>query len=86
MDPETLSERYNTDPVRKRLETLGLIYGADEIKETLAVADLDGETLAFNPILVRYGDRWYIASFEGITFSMIYYEYIFYVRDVSGFG
>ena len=37
MDPETLSERYNTDPVRKRLETLGLIYGADEIKETLAV-------------------------------------------------
>ena len=44
------------------------------------------ETLAFNPILVRYGDRWYIASFEGITFSMIYYEYIFYVRDVSGFG
>ncbi len=74
MDPETLSERYNTDPVRKRLETLGLIYGADEIKETLAFADLDGETLAVNPILVRYGDRWYIASFEGITFSILAVE------------
>ena len=46
MDPETLSERYNTDPVRKRLETLGLIYGADEIKETLAVGHKKTSALA----------------------------------------
>lgn len=49
MDPETLSERYNTDPVRKRLETLGLIYGADEIKETLAVGHKKNQ---------RPGKRW----------------------------
>lgn len=71
MDPAAVSERYNTDQVRKRLETYKRIYGADEIIETLAVAELDGETLAFDPILVRYGDQWYIASLEGIAFSVL---------------
>ena len=71
MDPGSLIERYNTDSVQNRLESYKNIYGADEIMETLAVADLEGETLVFNPVLIRYGDRWYIVTLEGSAFFIL---------------
>ena len=71
IDPATIIERYNNDSVSKQLEAKRRIYGADEITETLAVADIEGETLVINPTLVRYGDKWYIASVGSIAFSIL---------------
>ncbi len=67
-------ERYNIDTIRNRLETHQRIYGADEIREVLAVAEMDGGTLVFNPVLVRYGEKWYIASVEGAAFFILSIE------------
>lgn len=71
IDPATVIERFNSDSVSEQMEMKQRIYGADEIMETFVVADLEGETLVFNPVLVRYGDKWYIATVEGIAFSML---------------
>ena len=74
IDPGTVLERYNIDTIRNRLETHQRIYGADEIREVLAVAEMDGGTLVFNPVLVRYGEKWYIASVEGAAFFILSIE------------
>ena len=71
LEPGTLIERYNTDSVRNQLDSYQRIFGADEILETLAVADLEGETLIFDPVLVRYGNKWYIATIHGAAFSVL---------------
>jgi hypothetical protein len=38
------------------------IYGADELTERLTLVDLDGQTYALGLTLLRYGDRWLVAS------------------------
>ena len=71
IDPATIIKHYDIDSVRKQLEKYKHIYGADEIKESLAIASLNGETLVFDPILARYGDKWYIVALNGIAFSIL---------------
>ena len=40
----------------------------------LAVAELDGETLICNPVLARYGNRWYMVSAGGTAFACMNIE------------
>ena len=47
------------------------MYCADEMKEMAAVADIGGELLAVLPVMARYGDKWYIASLNSSTASML---------------
>ena len=71
IDPATVIERYDEDSVRKRMDALKRIYGADELKEILVAADMYSETLVADPILARYGDRWYFVSVEGSAFFIL---------------
>ncbi len=71
VEPASVIQNYDSDNIREKLKTYQHIFGADEIMETLAVADLDWETLIFDPLLIRYGDRWYIASVEGFAFFLL---------------
>ena len=71
IDPGTVIPRYNSENVLKRMEYYKRLYGADEIRETIAVADLDGETAVIDPLLARYGDKWYIVSCTGDAFSIL---------------
>lgn len=70
-DPAPLVKNYDNVYTREKIDAMNGIYGADEIKETLVSADLDGETLVFNPIMARYGDKWYIVSLEGSAFNTL---------------
>ena len=45
--------------------------GADELTNIAAHFTIDGEEYLVAPQLVRYGDRWYIVSMEGILSAMM---------------
>ena len=55
----------------KSMEAFQKIYGADELKDVLAAADVDGEILVINPMIARYGDKWYMVSVDGTAFSFL---------------
>ena len=74
-DPASVIPRYNTEPTKELLDKYRGIYGADEIRELIGAADLGGETLLFDPILARYGDRWFIVTIQGIAFSLLGVDY-----------
>ena len=61
-----MGEKYRSETTQKLLESYKRIYGADEITDLVGVADLGDEILVCNPLLARYGDRWYIVSVSGI--------------------
>lgn len=71
IDPAKVIKNYNTDSAAKRLDAFKKIYGADELKDVLAAADVDGETLVINPMIARYGDKWYMVSVDGTAFSFL---------------
>lgn len=71
VDPVSVVPGYNNEKITETLETYRRIYGADEMKETLAVAGLDGGTLICDPLLARYGDKWYMVSVDGMAFPML---------------
>ena len=71
MDPAAImGERYQTDSIQKQLDWNKRIYGADEIRELIGTAKLGDETVICDPILARYGDRWYIVSVGGTAASI----------------
>ena len=69
--PLSVLPRYGDEWTGKQLDMYQRIYGADEILETLAVADMGDETLVCDPLLARYGDRWYLVSVSGFAFSIL---------------
>lgn len=56
-------------------------YGADEVESVVALADVGEEILFFCPTVVRYGNKWYIASVASDVHSLLsiynpYYGFI----------
>ena len=74
-DPASVIPKYDTEQTKELLGKYRDIYGAEEIRELIGTADLGGETLLFNPILARYGGRWYIVTIQGIAFSLLGADY-----------
>ena len=74
-DPASVIPKYDTEQTKELLGKYRDIYGAEEIRELIGTADLGGETLLFNPILARYGDRWFIVTVQGIAFSLLGADY-----------
>ena len=74
-DPASVIPKYNTEQTKEILDRYRGIYGAEEIRELIGAADLDGETLLFNPILARYGDRWFMVTVQGIAFFLLGVDY-----------
>ena len=52
------SSERNKKMLARRLEE----YGADEITNPVAAADVEDEKLIFAPTVLRYGSKWYIVS------------------------
>ena len=70
--PEAVAPEYATsEDIRKTLEKYRVMYGADELTNIAAHFTIDGEEYLVAPQLVRYGDRWYIVSMEGILSAMM---------------
>ena len=70
-EPSAVMPKYSRDNIPVQLEWNRRIYGADEVKEYLAVAEMEGEVLAADPLLARYGDEWYMITSCGIAFNIL---------------
>lgn len=69
--PENLVPSYDSQElVRKYKDGYRLVYGADEIRDLIGIADLGSETLFCNPVAARYGEKWYLVSLYGIAFML----------------
>ncbi len=50
------------EEIRRLVEHYTALYGADEIRFIVAIGDIDDQHLFVAPIVVRYGDKWYMAG------------------------
>ena len=62
--PADVIPSYDNELIREQLAAYQRIYGADELMELIGVADLGSETIICNPLVARYGDRWYLVSVD----------------------
>ena len=69
--PADIAPAYDNENVREQLATWQRIYGADELRELIGAADLGSETIICNPLVARYGERWYLVSVSGVAFSVL---------------
>ena len=69
--PAEIAPAYDNENVREQLAAWQRIYGADELRELIGAADLGSETIICNPLVARYGERWYLVSVSGIAFSVL---------------
>ena len=74
INPADSLEYFMSDQYTDRMETLRKICGADEIMETVAYAEMDGDTLVCNPLLARYGERWYMVAAGSTAFAYLAIE------------
>ena len=72
-EPESL--RYASDSwvgiYEKQLEALREMYGADEAKELAAFFRINGLPYGVVPLLLRYGDRWYVGAVSGTIYTIL---------------
>ena len=70
-EPENVIPHYDSDNIHEQLDRIRRIYGADEIREFIVLAEMEGETLVTDPLLVRYGGKWYMITVSGRAFFML---------------
>ena len=46
-------------------------YGADEVVNVVAAADIGGEILAVAPTVARYGEKWYLVSVGSMVSNIL---------------
>ena len=46
-------------------------YGADEVRDIVAVVNLGDEMIGVAPTAARYGDRWYLVSISSVTQNIL---------------
>ena len=69
--PVFLVPGYRVAVAEKQLEANRKVYGADQLLDVFGIVELDQELLICNPLLARYGDRWYLVSASGIAFNVL---------------
>ena len=77
MAPEALIPSYSqTELVQKWLDNYRAVYGADEVRDIVGIADFGDETLFCNPVAARYGDKWYLVELRGgaVILMEVYYS------------
>ena len=62
---------YSGDKIQEMLEKSRLAYNADEISDRIGLFTIDGKMYAVAPGVVRYGDRWYLSSLNGLAASIM---------------
>ena len=62
---------FSSERMRENYAKQTAIYGADEVVDIVALADVGSETLYCCPTVARYGDRWYLVSVGSFTSSLL---------------
>ena len=63
LSPDAITDnKYSSERNKQALDRQRLQYGADELVDVPAIAEVGNEMLFCCPTVVRYGKRWYIAS------------------------
>lgn len=72
LSPDTVTGgRYSRTASMPSSAATMAMYGADEVTEVAALADLGGQTLFCAPRVARYGEKWYLVSVNGLTDSIL---------------
>ena len=67
---EVLGEYYSEDNLLEKQAKYHARFGADEVREIVAFADMGDEHLCVAPVVARYGDRWYLVSLHSMIRDM----------------
>lgn len=62
------------------------LYGADEVRDMVAVADIGEEHILVAPTVARYGDRWYMADLFSATRKLMNWHYLGYYLYGFAYG
>ena len=63
VSPDSVTNnKFSSENNQKSIARAIAMYGADEITNIVAIADVDDETLICSPTVARYGNKWYIVS------------------------
>ena len=77
LTPDELTDgMFSDDSNQKNFERLTAMYGADEVIELPAVADISNEILFCCPVVARYGEKWYLVSVNSITNALLGIDYM----------
>ena len=68
---EYLDEHYTEDFLSEWQTRYHPRFGADEVREIVAFADMGDEHLCVAPVVARYGDRWYLVNLHSMSRDML---------------
>lgn len=68
---EATDGRFSEERMQKSFQRINAQYGADEVVNLLAMADVGSETLYFAPTIARYADRWYLVTCSSTVSTII---------------
>ncbi len=68
---DALNGQYSIEQIRDWSAKAHAVYGADEVRDIVAVADLGNAPLIVVPTVARYGEKWYIVDLDSATKMLI---------------
>ena len=72
LSPDTVtSNKFSMEKNQENFIKQSAYYGADEIVNIVALADVGSDMLYCCPTAARYGDRWYLVSVSSFTSSLL---------------
>ena len=71
ISPEDVLSGQITPEQRDWAAKRNAVYGADEVRDIVAVADLGNAPLIVMPAVARYGEKWYIVDLDSATKKLI---------------
>ena len=66
LEPQEVSDYYNSENNLNNLKRQEEYYGADEIQPMAVEVNIEGKEYLFCPNTVRYGEKWYILDLNGM--------------------
>ena len=69
--PDDITGGYFSKKAGEYYQPYNAAFGADEVRDLAAVADIRDETIGIAPVAARYGDRWYLVSMRSMTYSYL---------------
>ena len=72
VSPDSLTDnRFSSDKIRQNFARQTAHYGADEVVNLVALADVSDETLYCCPTVARYGRKWYLVSVASVMDAVL---------------
>ncbi|MBQ4435542.1 MAG: hypothetical protein II879_05540 [Clostridia bacterium] len=72
LSPDTVTDnKFSLEKNQQNFIKQSAYYGADEVVNIVALADVGSDMLYCCPTVARYGDRWYLVSVSSFTSSLL---------------